>query len=113
MSEKEALLVFCDAMDSAVTQLRQNLGAPTKKDGKTGFTYDAEKIHWEPATGTKGPYQLATVQANADNIDFGLLSKALEENQKPIWSKQYFYWKLENGGIGRKPIAEVKRKGKQ
>jgi len=113
--EQEALAAFLDAVEEGIIQARRILGQQTatardEKTGKQGFTYDPEKIHWEPATGTKGPYQLATVQANADNVDFGLLRTVLDEKQGPIWGKQYFYWKLENNNIGRKPITEVKRK---
>jgi hypothetical protein len=116
--EQEALAAFLDAVDAGIVQARRILGQQTttakdEKTGKQGFTYDPEKIHWEGTTGGKGPYQLATVNANADNVDFGLLRTALEENQKPIWGKQYFYWKLENNNIGRKPISEVKRKKNQ
>jgi hypothetical protein len=114
--EQEALAAFLDAVDAGIVQARRILGATVKdeKAGKQGFTYDPEKIVWEPAEGTKGPYQLATVQANQDNVDFGLLKTALEQNQKPIWGKEYFYWKLEpNGDVGRKPITEIKRKQQQ
>lgn len=90
-----------------------NTSAPAQEDagGKQGFHYDPEKIHWKPSEGQKGPYELATLQANQDNTDFSLLKKALEDNgNQTIWGKTKFYWIITQGpnagSIGRKQKAK-------
>jgi|GEM_PF-4695452 len=81
--------------------------AQENAEGKQGFHYDPEKIHWEQAEGNKGSYELATQRVNQSNIDFSLLKKVLEDNgNQTIWGKTKFYWMITQGpnagSIGRK-----------
>lgn len=101
---KEALLVFCDALDAAVVQLRRNL--QNERANEKRLTYDAEKIRWEPREGPKGRYQLATVQNNVVNPDFAILKTVLKDAQSPVYGKNHLYWLMQDGqSLGRKEKA--------
>jgi len=98
---REAVLLFCDGLDSVVTKLRQDLGAEAKTET---FNLRTEHINWSDQQGTKGPYQ------RSDDFD----SRHHKELLKWLASKDgrarrkdgFFYWTFENGStIGRKLMA--------
>lgn len=100
MSEKEALLIFCDAVDAAVTQLRQNLGAPTKQEPRQSF--DESKLNWQKIDnpGGKGPYERCD---ESPDPEFANLKRYLEEKKGKATIRGLFYWIFTNGkAIGRK-----------
>lgn len=101
-NEKEALLIFCDAIDSAVTQLKQNLGAPTKKQEPAPQQFDLTKIKWTTTPGSpeKGPYERADDETNTE---FQKLRDYLKAHKGKTTIEGKFYWLFTNEkAIGRK-----------
>jgi len=102
---REAVLLFCDGLDSVVTKLRQDLGAEAKTET---FNLRPEHINWKDTTGTKGPYQRSDDVNNHHHKEMlkWLASKGGRARRKD----GYFYWTFENGStIGRKKMAGGKQ----
>jgi hypothetical protein len=95
---KEALGIFCDALDSAVTQLRGNLGIQTQSSVKLPF--DPGRIQWQKRQGGKGEFELSE---DFNNPDHKALLKFLTEHAGGcINSEGWFYWVFKNGStLGR------------
>jgi hypothetical protein len=61
-----------------------------------------DNIEWEPTSGPKGPYWLATYQ---DTVDFRLLTRDLDANGGTLRRGPNFYWQFSRRAkIGCKAI---------
>ena len=106
---QEALLLFCDAVDAAVTQLRRNLdpAAQPKRNDLSKLPFDTSKIKWQDKKNEKGPFQFSE---DFNSLDHKGLLKFLAEhipskcvNSKDPEGRTWFYWTYSNGStIGRK-----------
>ena len=106
---QEALLLFCDALDAAVTQLRRNLdpAAQPKRNDPSRLPFDASKIKWQDRENDKGKFQMSE---DFNSLDHKGLLKFLAEhipskcvNSKDLEGRTWFYWTYSNGStIGRK-----------
>jgi len=96
---KEAILIYTDAVDAAVTQLRKNLEQEPKGSPEMP---DMSKLQWRdvPALGNpKGPWQKCIETAKQE---FQAMQKILE-GKSPLWSGGFIYWLDQNKTyIGRR-----------
>jgi hypothetical protein len=111
---KEALAIFCDGVDAAVSALRANLGVPTQKPvkGSVKLPFDPSKIQWQKRQGGKGEFELSE---DFNSLDHKALLKFLSEHAGGcINSEGWFYWVFKNGStLGRtqkKPQKEAPAK---
>lgn len=62
--------------------------------------YDMEKIPWQPAEGTSGPYEKSS---DVDSLDFKNLLKDVQAHNGKMTVGPYFVWAFANGHtLGRK-----------
>ena len=62
--------------------------------------YDMSKVRWEPAEGTRGPYEKSS---DVNSLDFKNLLKSLQQHGGKMTIGGYFVWAFQNGHvIGRK-----------
>lgn len=104
MSEKEALIDFCNALEAACVNLRKKLGdtpspIPNGKDKDRQWSWDPTKINWKKQDGPKGPYERSDDQ---NNPEYAKLITDLNEHQGKLNRDGIFYWEFQNGGVGRK-----------
>jgi hypothetical protein len=109
---REALLIYCDAIDSATTQLRRNLGAqpfksasearPLKKEEKK--LPSGDELKWEPMQPTaKGPWEKCS--GPSDSIVFQTMVKLLKQkNMRP--GQHHLYWLNTDGSLGRRAFKQ-------
>lgn len=94
----DGLRQAADAFDEYL----ESLAPPGVKDEKAGKNADIamSKIPWQPADGSKGPYESAEDPANPE---FQKLSTILAEHKGKMRIGPYFVWKFTEGTkIGRK-----------
>jgi hypothetical protein len=114
--QKEALTVFCNAIEGAVRVLHASLATqtanplpvePAKATSQASLApppaklpFDSSKIHWEPRKGEKGIFELSE---DYDSPDHKALLKFLTEHAGGcINSEGWFYWVFKNGNtLGR------------
>ena len=113
---KEAILLFCDAIDAATTQLRKNLGANPFKNPtiapkqapapevKPSAVFDGTS--WNPKnmtwTAGEGPAGKLLVTEDVSNVEFKKCLKLLGEAGGNIYGVkeedgQYHYWSSQRG----------------
>jgi len=91
-----ALIAFLDAAEAGIASARQIL---TGKGAKT-FTWDPNKIKWEEAEGFKGLYERSE---DANNLEFKVMLKDLQDHKGSLWRDGYYYWAFQkNPIVGRK-----------
>lgn len=115
---REALLIHCDAIDAATTQLRRNLGGQPFKRAEAPKTekakaetpkIDAAKIIWqwmEAPGNPKGPYQKATLEGAGSTAgpEFEALLQAIKTT-KFYTLDGWRYWMFsDQRTIGRRAI---------
>jgi hypothetical protein len=86
----------------AVDEYLETLSPPGVKDEKPGKNAEItmSKIQWQPADGSKGPYEFAD---DVNNAEFQTLSKILAEYKGKMRIGPYFVWQFTNSNaIGRK-----------
>ena len=74
---REAISIFADALEAAVTQLRQNLDLETKRAPKVLF--DLSKISTRETRGDAGPFHLAEESANSHCDEFFMVRDYLKQ----------------------------------
>jgi hypothetical protein len=115
---REAILIYCDAIDAASTQLRRNLGGQPFKRAEVPQTekakaekpkIDAAKITWqwmEAPGNPKGPYQRATLESAGSTAgpEFEALLAAIKST-KFYRLEGWQYWLFsDQRTIGRRAI---------
>jgi ribosomal protein L24E len=97
MSEKDAIIDFCNALEAAAVKLKHDLGASPEQ---VKWTWNPDKIQWTQQQGTKGPYEKSE---DANNPDFKAMLKDLQEHKGKLQRNRFFYWVFQNGStVGRK-----------
>lgn len=83
----------------AINEYLESLAPPGASPA--GSSYDVNKIQWQNAQGTKGPYE----KTDGDNsADYAALVKDLQAHKGKMNIAGSFYWLFENQKtIGRKP----------
>jgi len=98
MSEKtdltlEAFTDFLNAIEAGIESARQHI-----KSGKS--VWDATKIMWTQAEGSKGVYERSE---DVNNLEFKAMLKDLAGHGGKMNHEGYFYWTFQNGTtVGRK-----------
>lgn len=112
----EAIVDFCNALESAIVNLRRQLGrrngsgpAPATSEG-----WNPNSIKWEAREGSKGPYERSE---DVNNLQFKALLKDLGSHNGKLTRDGLFYWTFQNGStVGRKkarfqPREKTQRRG--
>lgn len=104
-----ALVKFRDGLRQAVDAIEEYLetmAPPGAQGGARGpaagsaATWDPQKIRWEEATGTNGPYQRSQ---DTSSPDFQALVADLSVHKDKLMRGGFFYWKFQDGAsVGRK-----------
>jgi hypothetical protein len=95
--QKDAWVIFADALEAACVQLKQNLGAKTQKPLES---FDPDKIAWQPRQGQKGPYELSE---DFNNPEYKKMLALMQTAGGNLSKGGKFYWTFQNGStVGRK-----------
>jgi hypothetical protein len=91
---RDAACLIKDACEEQLEKMAPPGASPT------GSSYDVNKIQWQTAQGTKGPYE----KTDGDNSpDYKALLQDLKSHKGKMNIGGSFYWLFENGStIGRK-----------
>jgi hypothetical protein len=105
---KEAILIYTDAVDAAVTQLRKNLETEGKtREQKRSEMPDMTKLTWKnmPAPGNpKGPFELAD---DANIPEHKKMLELISFAGGTLFSGGYIYWVFDNGvTLGRRKTGK-------
>jgi len=96
--QKDAWVIFADALEAACVQLKQNLGAKTQTAPLESF--DPDKITWQPKQGLKGPYELTE---DFNNPEYKKMLALMQTAGGNLSKAGKFYWVFQNGAtVGRK-----------
>lgn len=69
-------------------------------DQTKGSSWNPERIKWEQAQGSSGPYEKSE---DVNSLDFKTMLKDLASHQGKLQRDGYFYWAFQNGStVGRK-----------
>jgi hypothetical protein len=111
MSEQRALEIlsdFCDALEAAAVNVKRQI-AELQGVAQKGSTWNPEKIKWEQAQGSSGPYERSE---DVNNPDFKAMLKDLQAHKGKMNREGLFFWVFENGyTVGRKKQGAAKEKG--
>ena len=104
MTEEETVLMafteFLNAVEAGVAAARQRI-----KEAKS--LWDPDKIKWEQAEGTKGPYERSE---DVDNPEFKTMLADLAAHNGRMRHEGFFYWAFQDGqAVGRKNAKEVNK----
>jgi len=94
---------FCDFLNGLEESIAQMKAQISKLVGVTEEKpkYDIEKIRWEAAQGSSGPYERSE---DVSNPDFKALLKDVQAHGGKMTVGSYFVWAFRNGSVlGRKP----------
>lgn len=92
----EAVCELVNAFDAGIAAFRQRI-----KEAKS--LWDAQKIKWDKAEGTKGPYERSE---DVDNPEFKTMLADLVAHNGRMRHEGFFYWTFQNGHtVGRKKIS--------
>lgn len=106
----EAVIDFCNALESAIVNLRRQLGrrngsSPAPTENVEGWNPDA--IKWEAREGSKGPFERSE---DLNNLQFKALVKDLAAHDGKLTRDGLFYWLFQNGAtVGRKKAKFQKK----
>jgi len=95
----EELLDFVNGIEASCVKLRTQIdklfGAKEEKP-----SYNIEKIRWEQAQGTSGPYEKSI---DVNSLDFKALLADIQKHGGKMTVSGYFVWAFQNGStLGRK-----------
>ena len=95
----EEIVDYCNAVESAAVKLKVQIGKLFgPKEEKP--SYNIEKIPWEQAQGTSGPYEKST---DVNSLDFKALLADVQKHGGKMNVSGYFVWAFQNGAtLGRK-----------
>ena len=100
MSEQKALeilLDFANALEAAVVNVKRQIA---ELSGAQSLSWNPEKIKWEQAQGSKGPFERSE---DVNSADFKALLTDLVAHQGSLTRDGWFYWVFKNGAtVGRK-----------
>jgi len=98
----DALLEVLNGMEAGIIQAKKLLGTSV---GVTETTFNPEKITWQTAEGTKGPYERSD---DVNSSDFKALVKDLAAHNKFLTHDGYRYWLFQNGcTVGRRKSVKT------
>jgi hypothetical protein len=93
----DALNSVCDALSKLRDEISVLVGA---------FSYDIDRIKWEPAEGSSGAYERSE---DLDNPHFKALLRDVQAHGGKMTVGDYFVWSFKNGSVlGRKPRKKFK-----
>jgi len=95
----EDFLDYLNAQESSIVKMRAQIdklfGPKEEKP-----LYNIEKIRWEQAQGTSGPYEKST---DVNSLDFKGLLADVQKHSGKLTVSGYFVWAFQNGAtLGRK-----------
>ena len=94
------LLDYLTAQEAAIVALKMQIAklfGPAKEEKPS---YNIEKIRWEQAQGTSGPYEKSI---DVNNLDFKALLADVQKHGGKMTVSGYFVWAFQNGStLGRK-----------
>lgn len=94
-----ALLEFLNACEAGIAAAK-HLIKEAKIDNITEPTWNPEKIKWEQAQGSSGPYERSE---DLNSTDFKAMLRDLAAHQGRLTRDGFFYWTFKNGAtVGRK-----------
>ena len=96
----KALLEFLNVCESGIAAAKKRI-----KEAKGLVEWDASKITWQQAEGSKGPYEKSTADtvSNQDNPDFEDMLSDIQAHGDRLSRDGWFYWKFDNSDtMGRK-----------
>jgi len=94
-----ALLEFLNACEAGIAAAK-HLIKEAKIDNKPEQAWNPEKIKWEQAQGSSGPYERSE---DVNSLDFKAMLKDLAVHQGRLTRDGFFYWTFKNGAtVGRK-----------
>jgi len=92
----ESLIDFSNAVETACVNLRLQIEGKQKRAPK----WNPNKIKWQLAEGTKGPYDRSE---DVNSLEFKAMLKDLASHNGKMQRNGYFYWTFKNGAVvGRK-----------
>lgn len=104
MSEQKALEVLLDlanALEAAAVNVKRQIA---ELSGAQSLSWNPEKIKWEQAQGSKGPFERSE---DVNSLDFKAMLKDIQGHKGKLNRDDYFYWAFENRAIvGRKRLKQ-------
>jgi hypothetical protein len=101
---EDFLKSFVDALNSvvdALSKLRDEIAVLVG-----AFSYDINRIKWEPAEGSSGAYERSE---DLDNPHFKALLRDVQRHGGKMSVGNFFVWSFKNGSVlGRKPRKKFK-----
>lgn len=96
MSEIEMLVKLRDALQMGADALEEYIQTKAPVDKR----WDPNKIRWEKAEGTRGPYEKSSNESSEDARN---MLKDLKDHNGRMWRQGYFYWVFDDQATcGRK-----------
>jgi hypothetical protein len=104
--EVEAVIQDESQLEFAKDSLEALLDLWVKGESLTEPSWDPNKINWEPAEGTSGPYERSE---DVNNPEFKAMLKDLSDHKGRLTRDGHFYWLFKNGcTVGRKKRGKIK-----
>lgn len=105
---EEMLLEFLNAVEAGIAAAKQRYKERKGISEEQKPLYDPQKIKWEPAQGSSGPYERSE---DVNNPEFKTMLKDLQARKGKMNREGLFYWAFENGyTVGRKKQVAAKEK---
>jgi len=93
----DAIFELINAVEAGIASFKKRL---TVEKGVTAPSWDPNKIKWEKAEGSSGPYERSE---DINNPEFKAMLKDLAAHHGRLTRNGYFYWTFKNGStVGRK-----------
>jgi hypothetical protein len=107
VSEQEALEIlagFANALEAAAVNVKRQIAELQEKSQKEPI-WNPEEIKWEPAEGSKGPFERSE---DINSADFKVMLKDIQQHKGKLSRGGYYYWAFTGGAIvGRKKLAQT------
>ncbi len=102
---EDMLLEFLNAVEAGIAAAKQRYKDRKGINDDNKSSWNPEKIRWEQAEGTSGPYERSE---DINSPDHKELLKDLAAHQGKLTQDLYFYWTFRNGStIGRKKTKNL------
>jgi hypothetical protein len=93
----DAIFELVNGQEAGIAAFKQRLGA---KKGVVQISWKQDKIRWEKAEGSSGPYERSE---DVNNPEFKTMLKDLAVHGGRLTHEGWFYWVFKNGvTVGRK-----------
>jgi hypothetical protein len=97
---KETLIDFVNGIEAQCVKLKHDLGLAPEQ---LKYSWNPEKIKWESAQGTKGPYEKSE---DVNNLEFKAMLKDLNAHKNFLHHDRWKYWVFKNGTtVARRKMA--------